>query len=210
MKTIGKLQFISQGENAAAHLESIKAACIAGVKWVQLRIKDIEEAAYLEAAKEAKAICAVYEATLIINDNPTVAKESGADGVHLGQEDMDIAAARAIIGAEVIIGGTANTWEQVEKLIEAEVNYVGLGPYRPTETKKNLSPVLGMIGYQHVLFQMEKRNLEMPIIAVGGVDIIDISTLMIAGVHGIAVSTMIEGAENKAAVVAEANDRLAF
>jgi thiamine-phosphate pyrophosphorylase len=210
MKTIGKLQFISQGENAAAHLESIKAACIAGVKWVQLRIKDIEEAAYLEAAKEARSICDVYEATLIINDNPTVAKESGADGVHLGQEDMDIAAARAIVGAEAIIGGTANTWEQVEKLIEAEVNYVGLGPYRPTETKKNLSPVLGMIGYQHVLFQMEKRNLEMPIIAVGGVDIIDISTLMIAGVHGIAVSTMIQEAENKAAVVAEANDRLTF
>lgn len=208
MKTIEKLQFISQGEDTATHLESIKAACIAGVKWVQLRIKDIDEADYISAAKEAKAICDIYEATLIINDNPAVAKASQAAGVHLGQEDMDIAAARNILGAEAIIGGTANTWEQVEKLIEQKVDYIGLGPYRPTETKKNLSPVLGMIGYQHVLFQMEKRNLEMPIIAVGGIDIIDISTMMICGVHGIAVSTLIHTAEDKTAIVAEAKDRL--
>lgn len=210
MKTIAKLQFISQGEDAAAHLESIKAACIAGVKWIQLRLKDIDEADYIAAAKEAKAICAVYEATLIINDNPTVAKASQADGVHLGQTDMDISAARAVLGEQAIIGGTANTWEQVEKLIAEQVDYIGLGPYRPTETKKNLSPVLGMIGYQHVLFQMEKRNLEMPIIAVGGIDIIDISTMMISGVHGIAVSTLIHAAEDKTAIVAEAKDRLGF
>jgi len=195
---IEKLQYITQETEKISHIDCVREACIAGVKWVQLRIKDKTEEEYLKIAFEAKLICDLYDAKLVINDNVTVAKEVNAYGVHLGKNDMDPQEARKILGKEQIIGGTANTVEDIQKLISKEVNYIGIGPYKPTKTKKNLSPLLGVEGYYEIsrlLFNLLKEskldNNIPPLIAIGGIELEDISELMKTGVHGIAVSSLL-------------------
>ncbi len=208
MKTVAKIQYISNGNSTAEHIEAIHKACIAGAKWIQLRLKNKNTTVYLMAAKRAKEICDAYQAILIINDNPVVAKESGAAGVHLGQDDMSILEARKIVGKDAIIGATANTWAQVEKLVKEPIDYIGFGPYRMTTTKKKLSPIVGLIGYQHLLFEMEKQGLNMPIIAIGGIELVDISTLMMSGVHGIAIASLMNNAANKTLMYQAIEERI--
>src|SRR5690348_16442137 len=106
---ISSLQYISQ----PVHLDNIQAACEAGCRWVQLRIKHASEKVITSEALQAKAICADYGATLIINDYPHIANTVGANGVHVGKNDMTVAAARKIMGSGAIIGGTANTLEDI-------------------------------------------------------------------------------------------------
>ena len=98
------------------------------------------------------------------------------------------AEARAILGDEYIIGGTANTYEDVVSLIEKKVDYVGLGPFRFTYTKKKLSPVLGKEGYDQIFFKLKVRNLSIPVVAIGGITDSDIENLMQTKIHGIALA----------------------
>jgi len=195
---IEKLQYITQETNTLSHIDCVKEACISGVKWVQLRVKNISIEEYLNLAKEARVICDLYDATLIINDNVEVAILSDADGVHLGKSDMDVREARNVLGNDKIIGGTANTVEDVQHLINANVNYIGLGPFKHTNTKENLSPILGLDGYYTIseqLFNLLKdgalENLIPPIVAIGGIELEDIIHLMKTGVDGIAISGLL-------------------
>jgi thiamine-phosphate pyrophosphorylase len=123
-------------------------------------------------------------------------KELGADGVHLGKNDMPIKEARQMLGSSFIIGGTANTFEDVKAHHEASANYIGCGPFRFTTTKKNLSPVLGLDGYRHIVKQMKDANIQLPIVAIGGITAEDIPAIMQTGVTGIALSGTILHAEN--------------
>lgn len=185
---VPKLQYISQGATTQDHLENIQKACSAGVELVQLRLKNVSEEAFLAAAKEARTITAHFQTRLIINDNYKIAKEVNADGVHLGQTDSDPAEARAYLGNFYMIGGTANTLEECQKLIEKGVNYIGLGPFKFTTTKQNLGPVLGLEGYQAIL---DELKTETPIFAIGGITLDDVTDLMRTGIYGIATSTML-------------------
>ena len=187
------LQYISSGSTPEEHLNRIENCCKAGVKWVQLRLKSVPVPVVLDTAQRAKKICDAYGAFLLINDFVGVAREVRASGVHLGQADMDIITARKILGSQVIIGGTANDIEQVEGLILKEVNYIGLGPFRFTHTKKNLSPVLGLSGYQKIFKQLKDKNHQIPsILAVGGIKFADIIPLKKTGISGIAVSSLFD------------------
>jgi len=188
---IEKLHFITQENEIYTHLRSITAACEAGIKWVQLRIKDKDEDEILELAQLAREICDEYGAKLIINDYPEIAKRVNADGLHLGKEDMPVDKARKIVGDEMIIGATANTLEDVIKHAENGADYIGLGPFRYTNTKKNLSPVLGLEGYENILSECGKLGIDVPIIAIGGIETSDVTALMGTGIHGIAVSGLI-------------------
>lgn len=188
---IEKLQFITQENDQFTHLEGMEEALKSGVKWVQLRIKDVPEHEIAKQAKLARQLCDQYNAKLIINDHPAIAKEVNADGVHLGKDDMPVEEARAILGKGKIIGATANTIEDIINHAEKGADYVGLGPFRFTTTKKKLSPVLGLEGYRDILGECKKRNITTPIIAIGGIEIIDIPALSGAGVYGIAASSMI-------------------
>ena len=176
-------------------------ACRAGVRWVQLRIKNGTDEQVLEEAKKTKIICQKYGAKLIINDHVNVAKLVEAEGVHLGKKDMSPKDARKILGKEFIIGGTANTLEDIINLQDQGVDYVGLGPYRFTQTKKNLSSVLGEKGYQNILEKLKEKSIDIPVIAIGGIQIDDIKTLMNIGVYGIAVASLINEANEKMDVV---------
>lgn len=205
---ISKLQYISSATAELSHLQSIKAVCEAGGKWVQLRLKEETPVKVLEIAHKARVICRDYGATFILNDYPEIARVVKADGLHLGKLDMPHREARKIIGDDMILGGTANTMGDIRKYAEeGVVNYIGLGPFRYTTTKQNLSPILGLEGYQKVVEQCEKEQIDLPIIAIGGILLDDISEIMKTGVHGIAVSGLLTKAINKKQVI-EMIDRI--
>jgi len=201
---IEKLQYITQETETLSHIDCVKEACIAGAKWVQLRVKNISTVEYLNIAKEARIICDLYDVTLIINDNVEVAKLVNANGVHLGKSDMSPEDARKLLGPDKIIGGTANTIDDVKSLINLGIDYIGLGPYKTTSTKENLSPILGLDGYYEIsqktfelLRDFQLENAIPPIIAIGGIELEDITELMKTGVYGIAVSGVLTNDFNK-------------
>lgn len=185
---ISKLQYITQGETPEEHLENIQKACAAGVDWVQLRLKNFDSKTILETAKKARTITTGFQTKLIINDHYKVAKEVKADGVHLGENDACPLIVGDYLGDSFIIGGTANTFEDCKILLDKKINYIGLGPYQFTKTKKNLSPVLGLEGYRKLLKELQT---ETPIIAIGGIALEDVSAIINTGVYGIAVSGVI-------------------
>ena len=178
--------------------EAAELACQGGVRWVQLRVKNQPYATWKQLALETQAVCRRYGATLLINDNPRLAQEIGADGVHVGAADMPPAEARAMLGAKFIIGGTANTFADVQRLAAAGVDYIGLGPFRFTSTKEKLSPILGLAGYAEILQQCRAAGLTVPIIGIGGIALADVAPLLATALHGIAVSGSIGQAENPA------------
>ena len=185
---VSKLHYITQGNTPEEHLENIQRACASGVEWVQLRLKKVDPKTLLETAKKAREITGHFQTRLIINDHYKVAKEVNADGVHLGASDACPLKVRAYLGKFYSIGGTANTLEDCKKLLEKKVDYIGLGPFSFTETKKNLSPVLGINGYQTIL---DELKTETPIIAVGGITLDDTIKIIQTGVYGVAVSGVI-------------------
>lgn len=182
---VSKLHYISQGKTSEEHLENIQKACASGAELVQLRMKNFSEEVVLETAKKAREITEHFQTRLIINDHYKIAKEVKADGVHLGKSDACVTEAREYLFRWQLIGGTANTLEDCHVLIDKKVDYIGLGPFRFTKTKDNLSPVLGEKGYGTI---METLKTDIPIIAVGGITMYDILDIMITGVYGIAIS----------------------
>ncbi len=189
------LQFISHYTERYSYLDSIRLALEGGCRWIQLRMKDTPDEEVRPVAIEALQMCRDVGATFIIDDRVELVKELGADGVHLGKNDMHISEARKVLGSAFIIGGTANTFEDVKAHYEASANYIGCGPFRFTTTKKNLSPVLGLEGYRHIVEQMEEANIHLPIVAIGGITAEDIPAIMQTEVTGIALSGTILHAE---------------
>ncbi len=194
---ISKLHLITQSEvKGCAHADLAEHACKAGADWIQLRVKGEERNNWISIASSVLEVCKLYKAKLIINDNVEVAQQVGADGVHLGKQDMPVAEARKILGKQFIIGGTANTFDDIKSLHE-HVDYIGLGPFRFTKTKENLSPILGLEGYQNIIKQCRLANIFTPIIAIGGIKVEDIKALHAVGIHGVAVASAVNQAKDK-------------
>lgn len=200
---IDKLHYISQQSQNGTHLNAIKAALDAGCKWIQLRVKDQPEDAILQYAVEAVKLCDEYGAKFIVNDHPEIALKAGAHGLHLGLQDMPIKQARQIVGPDMIIGGTANTFAHIQQRVAEGADYIGLGPYRFTTTKQKLSPILGLRGYWDIIAQMRLAKMSIPVIAIGGIVPADIPLIMPTGVHGVALSGAITHAADARQVVSE-------
>lgn len=199
---IAQLHYISQAGSNYSHLEAIQWACEAGCDWIQLRVKEQPLEVITTIATEARVICNQSNAKLIINDYPEVAKVVKADGVHLGLLDQPHVEARTLLGSDFIIGGTANTINDIRNYAEqGVVDYIGVGPFRFTTTKKNLSPILGLAGYQKIVAQCKAEGIDLPLIAIGGIQLADIPDILATGVHGIATSTLITKAANRKPVV---------
>lgn len=192
------IQFITHSNNRYGYVDGARLALEGGCRWVQLRMKEATEAEFMAAAAEIGRLCKEHGATFVLDDHVEWVEQTGADGVHLGKKDMPIDEARKILGNDKIIGGTANTFEDVERLYRQGANYIGCGPFRFTTTKKNLSPVLGLEGYQHIVDQMKAHGINLPIVAIGGILESDIKSILAIGVSGIAVSGGILNAENPA------------
>ena len=197
-----KIYYISQGKTTEEHLANISDVVEAGCKFVQLRLKGVSEEDYTKAGIKAQQICAVKNALLFINDNIQVAKNCNADGVHLGLTDERPAKAREVLSKGKLVGGTANTLEHCLQLINEGVDYIGLGPYRYTTTKKNLSPVLGLEGFENIKNELVKRGDLTPIYAIGGIEKVDFESIYNIGINGIAVSGILSNkSKNELAAV---------
>jgi len=182
---IPKLHYISQGNSPKDHLDNIQKACTSGAELVQLRLKNVSEKKYLKLAMAAREITSHFQTRLLINDQYKIAKEVKADGVHLGKTDACPTIAREYLYTWQIIGGTANTLQDCEALLDKEVDYISLGPFRFTTTKDNLPPTLGLNGYTAVI---EALKTETPILGVGGITTKDVTGILETGISGIAVS----------------------
>lgn len=165
---------------------------------MQLRMKGATDDEMRPVAVEAQRMCREAGATFVIDDHVELVRELHADGVHLGKKDMLIAEARALLGAGFIIGGTANTLDDVRAHYKAGADYIGCGPFRFTTTKQGLAPVLGIEGYRNIVEGMRRERIGLPIVAIGGITADDIPGIMQTGVTGIALSGTVLRADNPA------------
>ncbi|MGM9697346.1 MAG: thiamine phosphate synthase [Prevotella sp.] len=190
------IQFITHETDAIGYVEGARMALEGGCRWIQLRMKDASDDEVRKAAAEVQPLCKAHDAIFLLDDRVALAKELKADGVHLGKNDMPVDEARRVLGEEFIIGGTANTFEDIERLASQGADYIGCGPFRFTTTKKNLAPVLGLEGYRNIIAKMEEAGIDLPVVAIGGITADDIDEILATGVRGIALSGTILRAEN--------------
>ncbi len=190
------VQFITHYTDRYSYLDSARLALEGGCRWIQLRMKDHPLDEVETIGREVQALCKQYEAIFIIDDHVELAQKLHADGVHLGLKDMPVAEARRMLGEEFLIGGTANTFEDIVRHWQGGADYIGCGPFRYTDTKKNLSPVLGLEGYVRLMKQMQEAGIPLPVVAIGGITRADIPAIMETGVRGIALSGTVLRAED--------------
>lgn len=188
------LQYISHFTPQISYAEGIRMALEGGCRWIQLRMKDASAEEIIACAEEVIPLCRRHGAKFLLDDHVELVRQLGADGVHLGKNDMPVDEARKILGPDIIIGGTANTIEDIIRLHKQGADYIGCGPFRFTTTKKNLSPILGLDGYKSIVLKMKELGIDLPIVAIGGITVEDIPAVMGTGVSGIALSGAILGA----------------
>ena len=195
------IQFITHNTGSIGYVEGARMALEGGCKWIQLRMKDASDDEVRKAAAEIQPMCKEHEAVFLLDDRVELAKELHADGVHLGKNDMPIDEARRILGEEYIIGGTANTFEDIQRIAAQGADYIGCGPFRFTTTKKNLAPVLGIEGYRDIIAKMRNAGINIPMVAIGGITPDDIDEILATGVQGIAVSGTVLNADDPVAMM---------
>ena len=190
------IQFITHETETIGYVEGARMALEGGCRWIQLRMKDASDDEVRKAAAVIQPMCKEHDAIFLLDDRVELAKELKADGVHLGKNDMPVDEARRVLGEDYIIGGTANTFDDIERLARQGADYIGCGPFRFTTPKKNLAPVLGIEGYREIIKKMEEAGIDLPVVAIGGITADDIDDILATGVRGIAVSGTVLRAEN--------------
>lgn len=193
------LQFITNANSKATPAEQMLQAMDGGCRWVQIRLKDASDEEIRKIFYEIRDKAKETLTTIIINDRVELAKSLGPEGVagvHLGLEDMPAAKARLELGPDAIIGVTAHSYDEVAQYKGLDIDYIGIGPFAYTETKKNLAPVLGLEGIADIMARVKEARLEFPCVAVGGVTLQDVAPLLAVGVNGIAVSGAIANSAN--------------
>lgn len=170
--------------------EQVESALKGGATCVQLREKELDEAAFLEEAFALKKLCGKYGVPLIINDNVDIAMKCGADGVHVGQSDMAAGNVRKTVGDKMIIGVSAQTVEQALAAQAAGADYLGVGAVFPTSTKLDASEV------SRQTLKEICAAVDIPVTAIGGINKSNISELSGTGVDGVALVSAIFAAEN--------------
>lgn len=170
-----------QFETEDEFLDAVASALKGGVDILQLREKSMPAKKVIELAKKVKLLCAQYDTTFIINDRIDIAALVQADGVHLGQDDLDVKSAREILGANAIVGISTHAPEQALKAVEDGADYIGVGPVFATPTKAGRIPV----GLEYVKWATE--NIDIPAFAIGGIDDNNVNEVLKTGAKRIAV-----------------------
>lgn len=192
------LQFITHRNGRYDEISGTRAVLEGGCRWVQLRMKDAPDEEVVRVGREVGRLCREYGATFLVDDRVHLVSELGADGVHLGKHDMPVSEARRLLPAGTIIGATANTFEDIARAAAAGADYIGLGPFRFTETKRNLSPILGLEGYREIFERCREAGITLPVVAIGGITAADVAAILATGATGIALSGALLGAEDPA------------
>lgn len=171
-------------------LQQVEESLKGGVTLVQLREKHLSFQEFLEEAKEMKELCHKYGVPLLINDNVGICIESGADGVHVGQKDMEAGAVREKLGKDKIIGVSARTVEQAMAAQNAGADYLGVGAVFSTSTKEDAKPL------DHEILKAITKAVDIPVVAIGGISSENVLELKGTGIDGVAVVSAIYGKEN--------------
>lgn len=182
------VQFITHTTPAISYEQSAMLALEGGCKWIQLRMKEATDEEVEPIARRLLQACRDAGATFILDDRVELCKKIQADGVHLGKNDMPVDEARQFLGHEYLIGGTANTIDDIRLLKRRSADYIGCGPFRFTSTKERLAPILGLNGYKEIMQAVRGENLRIPVCAIGGITLQDVLPLLNTGVQGVAVS----------------------
>ena len=189
---------LSKGRTDA---EVARLAYEGGADAVQLRMKDASDEEMLKAAKEIKAISDEYRRFFFVNDNVKVAKESGADGVHLGQDDMPVREAREILGDTAIIGVSVDNVEEAIKAVEDGADYLGVGSIFRTTTKPDAKQSLGLGPITEI-----RQTVDVPIVAIGGINRGNIQDVIRAGADAAVVVSAVVAQDDLKSAAHELRD----
>lgn len=183
---LGRRMFITHGATPQEILcQTARVLSATEADIIQLRMKQADEATFLATAREVLALCRSYGVPLLINDCVDICLAVGADGVHLGPDDLPPRQARQLLGAEALIGLTCHNRAELDAALRQPIDYVGLGPYRYTKTKEKLAPILGLEGY----YQLQLDRYPLPVYAIGGIRPEEAPRLLATGVYGLAMSS---------------------
>ena len=195
-KYIEKLQFITHDIPNLSHIEQVEIACQAGAKWIQYRCLTKSDEELLVDLNTIASICDDWGTTLIVTNHVHLKGKADIQGFHMEDMDADFITLRQQLGDEFTLGGSANTIENLIRLANEGADYAGFGPFANSTTKPNNFSLIDLNGYSNAIKKLVSLNIELPIIAVGGIKLKDVSTLLQTGVHGIAVSEAINQDEN--------------
>ena len=170
--------------------EQVEAALKGGVTCVQLREKELDETAFLQEAKELCALCRRYGVPFLVNDNVEIAIACGADGIHVGQEDLAAGEVRRRVGETMILGVSVHTVEEACQAVRDGADYLGLGAVFPTSTKTDVEQM------SNETLQAICDAVDVPIVAVGGINRGNILRLAGSGVDGVALVSAVFSAED--------------
>ncbi|MFN2576094.1 MAG: thiamine phosphate synthase [Pyrinomonadaceae bacterium] len=174
------------GLSSLSHTEQVRRLIAGGAKLIQLREKNNSVRAFYDDACEAIRIARLAGTKLIINDRVDVALALDADGVHLGQTDIPVAAARRLLGTDAIIGFSTHTIEQVRAALDLPINYLAFGPIFATESKTNPDPITGLEALRLI-----KSCCHLPVVAIGGINRSNVARAMSAGADSAAIISAI-------------------
>lgn len=193
------VHLVTDGADVATTVEQARQAVTGGCRWVQVRMKDAAPADRDAALISLRDFCHSHGATLIVDDDVQAVCRTAIDGVHLGRNDMDPAEARTILGPVPLIGATVNCAADAERLVGKPIDYIGLGPWRFTTTKRRLAQPLGAQGTRDLVRHIRDLGIRVPILAIGGITGEDIPAVLASGADGVAVSSAICRAVDPAA-----------
>lgn len=196
MKYIEQLQYITHDIPGFSHVEQTQRACEAGAKWIQYRCLTKTDEELLSEISLIAEICDDWGTTLIVTDHVHLNGQADIQGFHIEDLDADFRALRKAMGADITLGGSANSIESLMRLNEEGADYVGFGPFSVSETKVNDYPLIDLEGYRTAIKALNSANIQVPVLAVGGIKIYDVQALMQSGVYGIAVSGAIHQADD--------------
>lgn len=172
-------------------VELVAAALEGGATAIQLREKSLSTLDQVTLGKELRRLTTDAGALFIVNDRADIACVLEADGVHLGQDDLPVAAARKILGPDAIVGGSAGNLEELARSLAAGVDYLGVGPMYPTGTKSDAGPPIGPAGLALI-----RQNTDLPIVGIGAIDAENAAPVIAAGADGVAVISAVIGADD--------------
>ena len=193
MPNLGRLLVLTDYtfQQRYSHAALARLALQGGADLIEFRQKHAPIRHRLKAAQETAAVCAQHNKPLLISDHIDVAMATGAEGVHLGPNDMPLDVARRLLGDEAIIGASATSVHMAKRAEALGASYIGFGPVNRTTSKSTSVPTQGVEGVAEVC-----KAVSIPVFAIGGVTVDDVPALLDAGAHGVAVMTAISTAKH--------------
>lgn len=208
-KYISKFHYLTQDLPLRSHLEQVSIACESGANWIQYRCFSKNEEQLLDEINRIAEICDDWGTTLIVTDHVSLLSKADIQGLHIEDMNADFKSIRNIIGPDKTFGASANTIEDIIRIVESGVvDYIGCGPFAVTHTKPNDYPLLRVEGYKEITEKMQDLGISIPLLAVGGVGADDVAPLLQAGVYGVAISAAVNLAENPAKAFKEIYKKL--